>query len=216
MPGTFGSLCPACAAERVPWEDRGRLGLWAAFGRTLEPTLFSPARFFRRLRSPGAVGPALGYSLVTHWIGISGLAVVYALALFNARTPAGLSAGSGAKLLAIGLIVSLGGPLGLAGDLGLAVLTHGALRFLGGTHGGFGATVRAICYGGGPGVLNATVILPAFFIPQAWSLLATIQAIREAHQTTRGRAATAVLVPALAALGGLYWFASAAGLTQGS
>jgi len=49
-------------------------------------------------------------------------------------------------------------------------------------------------------VLYATLVLPALFVPQVWATLSSIQAIRHAHRTTPGRAATAVLVPTLACM----------------
>ena len=80
-------------------------------------------------------------------------------------------------------------------DLGLAAMIHACLRFTGVGEGGFDRTYASLVYGSSPAILNVTVILPSFFIPQLWSTYTTIIALKEAHRTSNFRATTAVLVP---------------------
>jgi hypothetical protein len=179
----------------MPWEDRARLGFWRGFTRTLLLSLFTPEELFGRLRRRGAVAPALGYALVTHVIGASTAAFLSVTAGF------GLQAGAitpADRLLAAFLLLGCVTLLWLATDVLLALLVHGVLSLLGEAQASLGTTVRAVCYGGGAGVLYATIVLPSLFVPQVWATLSTIQAIRLAHRTTPGRATTAVLVPTLA------------------
>ncbi len=195
--GVGGALCPACASDRIPWEDRGGAGPWRAFARTVQAALFETERFFRRLRRPGPLRPALAFSLAVHWLGWSTFALLYAFGLPGKGGP---SLSTPERILGALVVVGLGGLLGVAGDLLLALCVHALLRFLGETPGGLSATARAVCYGGAPGVLNATVVLPTFLIPQAWAAICTVRAVEQAQGVSWGRAATAVLVPTLAAM----------------
>jgi hypothetical protein len=194
LPAVAGLLCPVCASERMPWEDRGQLGFWRGFARTLVPSMFAPEELFGRLQRRGPVAPALGYAAVTHLIGASTPALLSVSSSFGfAGSPADRLVSSLSLLGAVTL-------LWLAADVLLALLIHGTLAILGEAQATFGATVRAVCYGGGVGVLYATILLPSIFVPQVWATLTTIQAIRLSHRTTPGRATTAVLVPTLACM----------------
>ncbi|MHB8418793.1 MAG: hypothetical protein ACYDCL_12005 [Myxococcales bacterium] len=196
LPGAGGARCPACWAVRVPWEERERIGTGRAFLLTLRASLFTPASFFERLAAPGPVRPALRYSLWTHALGASSAVA------FTAASGLGL-AGAGELSLPERAVVALFlltavSTLWLLCDVALALLIHGVLRLQGEARGGLAGTVRAVCYGGGAGVLYATLLLPSLFVPQLWAALATVQAVRGAHGTGLGRAATAVLTTTLA------------------
>ncbi len=62
---------------------------------------------------------------------------------------------------------------------------------------GIGATARVFCYSWGPGVFALFPILgpPVGFV---WSVVLLVIGVREAHQTTSGRAAAVVLTPLFA------------------
>jgi hypothetical protein len=179
----------------MPWEDRGRLGFWRGFSRTLVPSLFSPEELFGRLRRNGPVAPALGYAMVTHVLGASTAVVLSMTAGFSVQ---GAGASPADRLLSAFFLLGFVSLLWVATDLLLALLIHAVLSILGEAQAGLGTSVRAVCYGGGAGVLYATIVLPSLFVPQVWATLSTLQAIRLAHRTTPGRATTAVLVPTLA------------------
>lgn len=200
MPAVAGLLCPLCASERLPWEDRARLGFWRAYYRTLVGSMLSPWELFGKLRSRGPVAPALGYALVTHLLGSSTAVLVSVTSVSPGLGLAGGGASPVDRALSALLLLGTVSVLWMATDVLLALLVHGVLAILGEAQAGLGASVRAICYGAGPGVLYATLVLPALFVPQVWATLSSIQAIRHAHRTTPGRAATAVLVPTLACM----------------
>jgi hypothetical protein len=197
LPAVAGIVCPVCASEHMPWEERGRLGFWRGFTRTLIPSLISPEDLFGRLRRQGRVAPALGYAMVTNLLGASTAAVLSVSGGFGIP-PAAITPGD--RLFSALILLGFVSLLWLAADVLLAALIHGALSILGEAQATFGTTVRAVCYGGGAGVLYATIVLPALFIPQVWATLSTIQAIRLSHRTTPARATTAVLVPTLACM----------------
>ncbi len=196
IPG--GLLCPACAATPVPWEERRRLGTARAFALTLQPSLLAPERFFRRLDAPGRIAPALGYAFLAHLAGFSTLALLAAAAPMG-----GLVVGLGDRITGAIQMLAILAVLLVGFDLLLALLVHAVLRLLDAGKAGVGATVRAVCYGQGPAVLWATIVLPSLFVPQVWSALCTIHAVKQAQRTRPGVAATAVLVPTLASVMGL-------------
>jgi hypothetical protein len=181
----------------LPWEERARIGAWRGYIDTLVPSLIQPRRFFSVLADPGgprSLGDSLRFDLLTHYLGSVGLVLFYgfvptALPTFLAPL------GSGGRLaLMLGLFL-VGGPAGVLFDLGYALVVHGTLRFLGDTPAGLRGTTRAVMYGGGATVLNTTLLLPAFFIPQLWGTYCTIIALERSQRATRGHALTAVIVP---------------------
>jgi len=196
LPGVAGARCPLCWSRRIPWEERERLGAGKAFALTLRQSLLAPAAFFDRLGTPGPVRPALRYALWTHAIGASSAVAISAASGAGLKGAGELSLPERA-IVALILLVTVS-TLWLAADVLLALLVHGVLRLLGDARGGLAGTVRAICYGGGAGVLYATLVLPSLLVPQVWAALTSVQAVRGAHRVTLGRAATAVLAPTLA------------------
>lgn len=198
LPAVAGLLCPLCASERMPWEDRARLGFWRGFTRTLVGSMFTPDDLFGRLRGRGRVAPALGYSLLTHLIGASSAVLVAVSSVSTGLGLGGTGISSADRAVSALMLLGIVSLLWVAMDVLLALLVHGVLAILGEAQASIGTSIRAICYGAGPGVLYATLVLPALCIPQAWALVSSMQAIRLAHRTTLGRAITAVVVPTAA------------------
>jgi hypothetical protein len=191
------------AVARLPWEERHRLGFWRAYLDTLWPSLLQPHRVFAVLAAPeqpNSLAESLRYDLLTHFIGASGAAIFYGMALLVAPpdvlAPIGIpSVGVPARLALVLGSFLLSGPVGVAFDYVYALVVHAALRFLGETPAGLRGTVRAVMYGGGATALNCTLLLPAFFIPQLWGTYCTIVALVHAQRVSRGQAITAVIVP---------------------
>jgi hypothetical protein len=182
----------------LPWEERGRIGAWRGYFETLWPSLLQPQRFFAVLDDPGkpeSLSDSLRFDLVTHLIGSTGGAVFYGITLWISPPDALAQLSATWRLgLVIGLFLA-SGPAGVLFDLCYALLVHGALRFLGETPTGLRGTTRAVMYGGGATALNATLLLPALFIPQLWGTYCTIVALTRAQKVSRGQALTAVIVP---------------------
>ncbi|MBI1865599.1 MAG: YIP1 family protein [Nitrospirae bacterium] len=77
--------------------------------------------------------------------------------------------------------------------VGTAIL-HFFLWMVGGARNGIGATFRVVCYANGIQILNAIPFCGGP-IGAVWVLVAEVIGIREAHETTTGRALAAVLLP---------------------
>jgi hypothetical protein len=207
-----GTYCPVCAGAQIPWERRSQLGFWRAYWGTLGPALFDSDRFFVRLRSSASLRGPISYALVSQYVGVSTLTVIYGAAALEGRVPDLPRTTPATLLSAVLLLFLLSGPVGVFSQALLALATHGLLRFLGAARGDLRITLRAVLYGGGATALNVTLIGTLLLIPQVWALLGTISAVKQAHQTTFWRAAGSVMVPTLA---GLFLLLATAGAVQG-
>jgi hypothetical protein len=90
------------------------------------------------------------------------------------------------------------------GTLGLAVnilFVHLGVRIFVSNARTIGVTARGLCYVAAPQVL-AVVPLLGWFVAPFWSLFLAVVSVHRMHETSLGRAAAAVLVPAL-----VIWFA---------
>jgi hypothetical protein len=205
-------LCPICAGAQIPWERRSQLGFWRAYWGTLGPALFDSDRFFLRLRGTPSLRGPLSYALVSQYIGMSTLTVIYGAAALEGRIPDLPRTTAATLLAAVVLLFLLSGPMGVIAQAALALVAHGLLKFLGAARGDLRTTLRAVLYGGGATALNVTLIGTLLLVPQVWALLGTISAVKQAHQTTFWRAAGSVLAPTL---GGLFLLLAAAGAVPG-
>jgi len=222
---------PVPAAEpSTPWEDQRRLGLATAFVETTRRVLLTPAAFFRAMPTTRALGAPLAYGLVVGMLGI--VASWIYLFVFQTTLRPALGTLGGHDVLEQLLPAFQGGvtlvlqilfaPIGLIVRLFVtAGIVHIALLLLGGAARGFEATFRVIAYGEAPAVLG---ILPfcgeLAAIP--YRVVVLIIGLSEAHGTSRGTAAAAVLIPiglACCCCGtviglGVYFFAAALGLSR--
>ena len=102
------------------------------------------------------------------------------------------AAGLGMKLIVGPFFVAIGLFL-------LSGIIHLALMILGGAARGFEATFRVACYSEAAALLNIIPVCGGVIGPIVMIVLMII-GISEAHGTTRGRAAAAVLLPIVAVL----------------
>ncbi len=187
--------------NKTAWESREEIGFFQGLFRTMKDALFTPSDFFKKMPVSGGLTDPLLYALI---IGMAGLMVYYFwdMLLYNSmpdfmssevRTAAGRSVVEGLRspyaavitpfLLIFWLFV-------LSGALHLFLhLVRGALA-------GFEATFRVIAYGVSPFVF---LIVPFCGMPIAvlWMMTIAIIGLKEAHGTTGGKAAFAVLFPFL-------------------
>jgi hypothetical protein len=187
--------------SKTAWENREEIGFFQGMFRTMKDTLFTPSDFFRKMPLSGGLTDPLLYALI---IGMVGLMIHYIwdMLFYNSmpdfmssevRTAAGRSVIEGLRspfaamitpfLLIFWLFV-------VSGALHLFLhLVRGALA-------GFEATFRVIAYGVSPFVF---LIVPFCGMPIAglWVMTTAIIGLKEAHGTTGGKAAFAVLFPFL-------------------
>lgn len=195
-PGTSPSFI---GRGKTPWENREELGFFPGLFRTMKDALFTPSDFFKKMPVSGGLTDPLLYALI---IGMVGLMVHYIwdMLLYNSmpdfmtseiRTAAGRSVVEGLRspfaammtpfLLIFWLFVASGA-------------LHLFLHLVRGALAGFEATFRVIAYGVSPLVF---LIVPFCGMPIAglWVMTIAIIGLKEAHGTTGGKAAFAVLFP---------------------
>lgn len=195
-PGTSPSVI---GRSKTPWENREEIGFFSGLFKTLKEALFTPSEFFRKMPVSGGLTDPLLYALI---IGMVGLMVHYFwdMLLYNSmpdfiasevKTAAGRSMVEGLRsplaamitpFLFIFWLFIVSGALHL-----FLLLARGALA-------GFEATFRVLAYGVSPFVF---LIVPFCGMPIAglWVMAISIIGLKEAHGTTGGKAAFAVLFP---------------------
>ena len=195
------------AREGTPWERRDQIGFASGLIETTQAVLTAPAAFFRSMPVTGGIGSPLLYALILGYAGI----VVNAIYDFVLTSIVGTSFGSfgdlGAENEAMArMIPFIQGGIGLGVKLVLgpvillvmifliAGIMHLGLMATGSAARGFEATLRVMCYSEATAVLHVIPIcgqLIAFF----YMLVILTIGLAEAHGTTRGKAALAVLLP---------------------
>jgi len=166
----------------------------------------SPTQAFDRMAPiTGRWWDPLSYSIVSAFLGVSGILVIY-LAAFGVVGVVGfvqektkIAPSEGLMVAAIiGLIVVMFLifiPLSaIMSAFVMGGLEHLMLKLVGVKTRGFEATLRGTCYSTAPMILGAIPLCGAYVYP-VWQLVCRIFAYRGLHKTTGGRATAAVLLP---------------------
>jgi hypothetical protein len=189
---------------RTPWEDRENVGFSRGLLKTLKEVLFAPSDFFRKMPVTGGLTDPLLYALI---IGMAGLAFFYfwetlfhdsmqhfmtrelrdmsERGMFSDRGP--LATAMTPFLLILWLFVASG-------------LLHVFLLLVRGAKAGFEATFRVVGYSLSPFVF---LIIPVCGMPVTalWSITLAVIGLKEAHETSGGKAVVAILFPFLLCCG---------------
>jgi hypothetical protein len=191
--------------EKTPWEDREARGFFSGLFTTVKDTLFRPSEFFRKMPVTGGLTDPLLYALI---IGMAGLMFSYFWqillqgAMQDAMLP-GMKAVAGQHMLrGIGMAVLafLSPFLVILGLFILSGVLHLFLMMVKGARSGFEATFRVAAYGSSA---NLFLVIPfcGGLLAGVWAIVLTIIGLREAHETTGGKAAVAVFFPVVVCCG---------------
>jgi len=179
-----------------PWEQRGGRGRIAAFAETLQESLFRPTAFFRRTAPEGGAGAALWYAVLVGTLSLA-VALLWQRALggrmmmmeHGGRFPWFFES----RAALAGLSVFL--PFGVAlGNLVWAAVLHVSLAVLGGARGGYGTTLKAVCYSSSATAFNVFPVCGAA-LGAVWQVVVQVIGLRELHRTSTARAFWAWLLP---------------------
>lgn len=185
------------ATPSFPWPPAEGDSIVDAWGRTWHGASLTPRRFFSQMPRPGSLGAAVLYYL-SIGIAVAGAQLFWAMVRGTGEAPVDARAGPVMPAAWRPLIDFLTAPVILLLSLFVAAgVTHLLLKLMGGTrsdNGGYGTTARVFAYAYSPQMLGIVPVVGVFagFI---WMVIAAIAGLREAHGTTTGRAAAAVLVP---------------------
>lgn len=221
--GTFGCgaclssrgndwLCAGCLdrVSRLPWDERGSLGLWRAWWRTSVLMISSPTQSLSTAEPDAPLGSSMLFALLSTAAGFGPTMVGYALMivpmLIFSRTK---SAFEGSWALGAGTVVGVMlfyGVLLLGFQLGsvlfVAALEHLSLMLLGAKPKSYTVTVRAHALTMGPYLLGLLPFCSLYVFP-IWSIVLRIIAHLHLHKTTAGKATAAVLIPFALLCGGI-------------
>ena len=107
-------------------------------------------------------------------------------------------------------------PLGVAlGNLLWAAVLHVSLAVLGGARGGYGTTLKAVCYSSSATAFNVFPVCGAP-VGAVWQVVVQVIGLRELHRTSTARAFWAWFLPFVVALclAGAVAFAAVLGLAR--
>ena len=206
-----GNTCPHCGVsfsgnegENVqdreyysPWDDREKLGFFNALVETWKQVMFQPVQFFSKMpREGGLAGPLL-YGFIVGEIGFlfslmwEGMSVF--VPPFVDQNGFGEFVG---EAVGITFFFFASPAIVLAMLFIFSAILHVCLFFVGGAQKDFETTFRVVCYASSTDLLE---IIPVcgWFIGLVWYLILTVIGVRETHEISAGRAALAVLLPAI-------------------
>lgn len=190
-------------AEGNPWEQRDQIGFGAGLVENIKLFALNPAEAFDRTRRQGDfVGPML-FAIIVGWIGALVAQIwqfLFQGSLLSMMPPeirdqmAFLMAGSG-----FGLVISIIlYPVFIVIGLFLwAAIFHVCLMVVGGLNqskSGFEGTFRVVSYSG---VAQLAQVIPIMggLIALVWTIVLATIGGSSLHDTSRGRALAAVLIP---------------------
>jgi hypothetical protein len=210
--------------EKTDWEDRESKGFLSGLFTTLKDVLFRPSGFFKRMPVTGGLTDPLLYALI---IGMVGLIFSYFWqillqgAMQGMMLPGMKAAAEQNMFRGIGLaVLAFFSPflIILVLFIGSGIL-HVCLMLVKGARSGFEATFRVVAYGYSTYIL---LVIPfcGGLIAGVWAIVLAIIGLREAHETTGGKAAFAVFLPVVVCCGlflvAIAMFMGAAALSLGT
>lgn len=194
-PGAPPPPMPPVAGAPIPWEQPGYPFLEALY-ETAKLFVTVPTEAFRRMSVAADLGRPLLYAILLGWLGIIA-GQLYSIALRGVtanllpfQSAEGLAMGTGISIA----VMVLAPIFVLLGIFIWAAIVHLFLMMVGGANSGFGATVRVMCYST-TAQLAQIVPLCGGIIGSVWAIVLEIIGLAQAHRTTQGKAALAVLLP---------------------
>jgi len=203
LPPGGGGAGTAPLGGQTPWERRNQIGFVNALIETTKQVLSQPTAFFRSMPVTGGIGDPLLYAVIVGYIGLFA-STIYNLVFRGVLTSSLSRMGGNSDFErfagfmhgGVGLVLNLIlGPVFIV--IGLFVsagVFHLVLLALGGAQRGFEATFRVASYSQAASIFN---VIPGCggLVGLVYALVLLVIGLSEAHGITRGKSATAVLVP---------------------
>ena len=184
------------AEEYTPWESGGG-GFIGAFFRTVQEVLFSPTQFFKKAAAGKGYGFPLVYGLITGIIG-NGCAILWFWLLMAGFVPMDRIPFQ-YSLSILRVIIPLPFQVAIAIFVGSAII-HLCLMLVGGNNQGYRTTFRVICYSYSAKLFNIVPFVGSV-VGFIYMIVLFIIGVREGHGIGAGKAALAVLLPAIVMFG---------------
>ena len=191
---------PGPAAESgLPWEHRQELGFFKAFIDTVSLLVTRPTEAFTMMKREGGLADPLLFGL------IGGTAGTIASILFQVGLQALLDQkGSLVDMFGIWVVVAfvVFSPVLVAVGLFIASgLLHVCLMMLGGANRSFETTFRVVGFSSGATQLFSIIPFCGGYVAGIYNIVLQCIGLKEAHQTTIGKALLAIFLPMIVCCG---------------
>jgi len=185
-----------------PWERRDELGFFAAVFETIKGVLLNPTSTFADMKTEGGLGTPIIYALILGSIGgIIGLIwqglfenISSMIGRMGVEEFATFAAFGAIRFIVFAILTPLFVVVGLFIVSGIC---HLCLMIVGGANKSFEATFRVFAYTSGSVALMQLVPICGALVAGIWAIVCEIIGLREAHETTTGKAVLAVLLPVI-------------------
>lgn len=179
------------------WEQREEVGFWPALFSTIREVALEPARTFRRMPITGGIGGPLVFLLIPGSIGCS-VGAIWSI-IFQLLSASGSGDPDSAFIsMAVYMVIALLSPVWVAiGAFISSGITHVCLMLVGAEPREFEATFRVYCYTSGALSLLLVIPMCGDVALVVWYIVCATFGLREAHNTTTGRALVALLLPTI-------------------
>ncbi|MFT5525279.1 MAG: hypothetical protein ACI9G1_000786 [Pirellulaceae bacterium] len=194
----------------IPWETERKS--FTSFYRTTMQLIFKPVLFFERMEPEGKMGSAMIYAVCGSLIGGLFMALIQAAFKIATYDMGGTNEeilGEHSELIMFGITLTqilvqtaftvMGCTLGLIMSLFMsACVYHVVLWMLKGNNRSFEATFRVVSYV--TGATSVMLVVPCLgqLVQSFMGPIYTVVGLKNAHETTAGKAVGAVLIPILA------------------
>ncbi len=191
---------------KTPWEDRETRGFFSGLFRTMNDSLFHPSEFFRKMSVTGGFTDPLLYALIVGMVGLM-FSYLWQIVMKGAVQNVMPAVQGQYMFEGIGLaVMAFFSPLlVIVGLFVSAGVLHLCLMMVKGARSGFETTFRVVSYGYSA---NIFLIIPfcGGLLTFVWAIVLYIIGLREAHETTGGKAAFAVFLPLIVCCGAVIFF----------
>lgn len=169
-----------------PWEDLAAIGWFEGIKQTVTGVLFSPTEFFSKMPKQGGYQAPLWYGVI---LGTFGIIVGQFWNLLLQLGTGNVSSSTFLLIIFAPVLAAIG--VGLT-----SLVNHLCLYLVGGANEDLEATFRVICYSYSTNVW-AVIPIAGPLVGLIWQVVALVIGLREAHDTTTGKAVLAVFLPAI-------------------
>jgi DNA-directed RNA polymerase subunit RPC12/RpoP len=201
---TLGVTQPESGRYKTPWEDRLTNGFFGGLFKTVKDVILSPSAFFKKMPVTGGLTDPLLFAMIIGTVGLMFLSIWDLLLhdtmrglMTNEMTAAGQGVSNGITSPLGTLMVPF---LLIIWLFAVSGMLHFFLMIVRGDKAGFEATFRVVSYSVSP-FLFMVIPYCGMLVTMIWVLSVAMIGLRDAHETTGGKATVAVLFPFLVCCG---------------